>query len=64
MQLIEGKECVGHIHMYQAIPGHQGRIPELMLVANPLLAEQVLYPGGVEIPPFEIGVANFIWRTI
>lgn len=33
-----------------------------MVIANPPLAEPVSYPRGVKnIPPFEMGVANFVW---
>ena len=33
-----------------------------MVIANPPLAEPVIDPGGVTIkPPFEMGVANFVY---
>ena len=35
-----------------------------MVIANPPLAEPVIDPGGVTIkPPFEMGVANFVYTV-
>ena len=35
-----------------------------MVLANPPLAEPVTDPGGViNKPPFEMGVANFVWSA-
>ena len=34
-----------------------------MVIANPPLAEPAIDPGGVIIkPPFEMGVANFVFK--
>ncbi len=36
-----------------------------MVIANPPLAEPVIDPGGVTIkPPFEMGVANLVMRSV
>lgn len=43
----------------------QGRLPVIMVIANPPPAEPVLDPGGVNSkPPFEMGVANLSGHNV
>ena len=61
IQLIEGKVCKDHVHMYVAIPPKLS-VSEVMSYIKgksktPPQAEPVQYPGGVNFkPPFEMGV--------